>query len=119
MPYSRSAHQRLARELQQHAREDRLSVIGGSFADDEAREAPDDDVLACRRRDLVRELADRLALVLVGVDVRLVEQHDLAVPLRELALGDPRADLLRAVGGLLLEDPQLGVAGLVGDLARG
>src|SRR5579871_4707118 len=84
--------------------------------DGEPREAADHDVLTGRRGDLMLELADRLALVLVGVDVRLLEQHDLAVPLGELALGDLRADVLRLVGRLLLEDPQLGVADVVGHL---
>ena len=103
------AHQRLAGQLQQDAPEDRLRHRR-LLADHEPREAPDHDVLAGRGGDLVLQLADRLAVVLVGVDVRLVEQHDLAVPLRELALGDLRADLSRPVGRLLLEDPQLRLA---------
>src|SRR5579864_1125 len=53
--------------------------IGRLFADREAREAPDHHVLPGGRRDLVLELSDRPALVLVRVDVRLIEQHDLAV----------------------------------------
>src|SRR5450755_1458663 len=57
------------------------SLICALFPDDEAREAPDHDVLPRRCGDLVSQLADRLAVVLVGVDVRLVQQHDLAVPL--------------------------------------
>src|SRR5579872_2937341 len=83
------------------------------LADDEPREAADHHVLARGRRDLLLELADRPAAVLVGVDVRLFEQHDLAVPLRELALGDPRADLLGPIGRLLLEHAQLGRARLL------
>ena len=60
-----------------------------------------------------------LPLVLVGVDVRLVEQHDVAHPRLELALGDLRADVLGLVGGLLLEDAQLGVLGVLRDLVLG
>src|SRR5919204_219073 len=48
-----------------------------SLAHREAHEAPDDDVLARRRRELAAQLLDRLAVVLVAVDVGLVEQHDL------------------------------------------
>src|SRR5215203_599043 len=47
---------------------------------------------------------DRLALVLVGVDVFFVEQDDHREPLAHPPLGDPRAHVLRLVGGLLLED---------------
>src|SRR3954462_15871594 len=46
------------------------------LADREAREAPDLDVLAGLGADVVEQLADGLAVVLVAVDVRLVEQHD-------------------------------------------
>ena len=55
---------------------------------------------------LLAELLDRLAVVLVAVDVRLVEQRDLLAPLGELALDDPLADVLglALLGGLLLED---------------
>src|SRR5215210_5753181 len=58
------------------------------LADREAHEAADDHVLAGTRRSLRPELLDRLALVLVGVHVRLVEQHHLLEPLAHASLGD-------------------------------
>src|SRR5690349_22119650 len=73
----------------------------------EAGEAADDDVLAGLRAELGAQLLDRLGVVLVGVDVLLVEQHDLLHPLAQLALGDLRAHVLGLVGGLLLEHAQL------------
>src|SRR3954454_1686691 len=57
------------------------------LAHGEAREAPDDDVLAGLGRQLGADLLDRLALVLVGVDVLLAQEHDLIEPLADLALG--------------------------------
>ncbi len=62
--------------------------------DREAREAADDDVLAGRRRDRGTQLLDRLAVVLVRVDVLLLEQHDLLEPLLHPALGDLLLDRL-------------------------
>src|SRR3954466_3737310 len=53
------------------------SVLG---ADLEAGEAGDPDVLAGLHRSLRPELLDRLAVVLLGVDVGLVEQRDLLAP---------------------------------------
>src|SRR3954447_17315042 len=88
-------------------------------ADGEPREAADDDVLARRAGEVRAHLLDRLAAVLVGVDVGLVEQHDVVHPRLELALGDPRADVLGLVGRLLLEDAQLGVLGVLRDLVLG
>src|SRR4051794_1869978 len=85
----------------------------------EAGEAADHDVLAGGAGEVGAQLLDRLALVLVRVDVRLVEQDDVVHPGLELALGDLRADVLGLVGGLLLEDAQLGVLGLLGDLVLG
>ena len=78
--------------------------------DFEAGEAGDSDVLAGLRRGFLAELLDRLALVLVAVDVRLLEQRDLLAPLRELAFDDPLADVLglAVLGRLLLEDGALG-----------
>src|SRR3954453_17287260 len=75
-------------------------------ADREAREALDDHVLAQLARQLRPDLLDRLALEAVRVDVRLGHQRDLLEPLAQLALGDPRAHVLRLVGGLLLEHAQ-------------
>src|SRR5215213_5758638 len=80
------------------------------LADREPDEAADADVLAGLGRQLVLQLLDRLALVPVRVDVRLVEEDDLLVPLAQLALDDPRADVLGLVGGLLLEDLRLALA---------
>src|SRR5947208_5497945 len=79
-------------------------------ADREAREPADDDVLAGRPREVRAQVLDRLAVVLVRVDVRLLEQDGVLHPLAQLALGDLRADVLGLVGGLLLEDAQLGLA---------
>src|SRR5476651_761268 len=66
-------------------------------ADDEPYETPDDHVLTGLGGDLVLQLADRLALVLVGVDVYLLEQDHLGVPLRELAGSNLLANLGRFV----------------------
>ena len=78
------AHERLPRQLEQD------SLEGG------LRHAPTWN-FAKRRittfspvvpRELRADLLDRLAVVLVAVDVRLVEQDDLLHPLAQLALGD-------------------------------
>src|SRR5918997_2606546 len=90
-----------------------------SLADREAREPPDDDVLAGLRRQVRAQLLDRLAVEPVGVDVRLLEQDGLLHPLAQLALGDLRADVLGLVGGLALEHAQLGIARLGRDLLLG
>src|SRR3954451_8772944 len=95
------------------------SPTGLLAADREAREALDDDVLAELAGQLGPDLLDRLALVLVGVDVRLRQEGDLLEPLAQLALGDLRPDVLRLVGRLLLEDAQLGVLGVLRDLVLG
>src|SRR4051795_3708491 len=92
------------------------TISGPSGADGEAREALDDDVLAELAGQLRADLLDGLALVLVRVDVDLVHEGDLLEPLAQLALGHLGADVLRALGGLLLEDAQLGLPGLLGDV---
>src|SRR5450755_1558525 len=66
-----------------------------SAADREPGEAADDDVLARLRREGGAQLIDRLALVLVLVDVLLAQQDDLVEPLVELALHDALAHILR------------------------
>src|SRR3954468_19496088 len=91
----------------------------GLLADGEAREPPHDDVLARLRRQLGTQLVDRLAVELVRVDVLLLEQDRLLHPLAQLALGDLRADVLGLVGGLALEDAQLGLALLRRDVILG
>src|SRR3981189_527852 len=63
--------------------------------DGEPGEALDHDVLARLGREVAAQLLDRLAVVLVAVDVLLVEQHDLAEPLLQLALDDLGPDVLR------------------------
>src|SRR6188472_3158624 len=83
------------------------ATLGMLFPDTEADEPADDDVLAGLGRELGAELLDRLALVAVGVDVGLVEEHVLLQPLAPAALGDARTDVLGLVGGLLLVDAQL------------
>ena len=126
------AHQRLARELQQDPIEGPLvshSALLGDLpgrvsillADHEASEAGDHDVLAGRGRGRGPQLLDRLAVVLVGVDVDLLEQSDLLAPLGELALDDLLADVLglALLGRLLLEDRALGRLGLARNLVGG
>src|SRR3954470_4078614 len=88
----------------------------GLLADLEAREAADHDVLARLRRRGRAQVLDGLAAVLVRVHVLLVEQHDLLEPLAQPPLGDLRAHVLGLVGSLLLEDPQLTLAVLLGHL---
>src|SRR3977135_3706343 len=94
------------------------ATTGGSYgpprrdvllADREAGEPLDDDVLAGLGREGGAQLLNRLAVVLVAVDVLLVEQDDVLVPGLELALDDLGPDVLRLVAGLLLEDAGLGV----------
>src|SRR3954469_19474639 len=85
----------------------------------EAGEAADHDVLAGLGGGRGAELLDRLPAVLVGIHVRLVEQHVLLEPLAPAALDDLRARLLGLVLSLLLEDPLLGLAQLGRDLVLG
>src|ERR1044072_7203894 len=82
----------------------RASPATGLLADREAGEAAHHDVLAGLAGELGAQLLDRLAVVLVAVDVGLLEQDRLLHPLAQLALGDLRAHVLGLVGGLLLED---------------
>src|SRR4051794_29853009 len=70
--------------------------------DGETDEALDDDVLAGLGGEVGAQLLDRLAVVLVAVDVLLVEQDDVLVPGLELALDDLGPDVVRLVGDLLL-----------------
>src|SRR4051794_8753235 len=88
-------------------------------ADREAREALDDDVLARLGRQLGAQLLDRLAAVLVLVDVRLLEQHDLLEPLVDLALGGALARVLGDVVELARRDAELLGAGVLRDLLLG
>src|SRR5215210_6595979 len=118
VPYSRSPI-RASPESLSRIRLKTGSATGPSGPDGESGEAADDDVLAGRARQLGAQLLDRLAVVLVAVDVHLVEEDGLLHPLAQLALGDLAADLLWLVGGLLLEDPQLGLLDLLRDLLLG
>src|SRR5882724_41860 len=59
----------------------RIRLNAGSATDGKPYETPDDDVLAGLRREVGPQLLDRLAVVLVTVDVRLLEEDDLLVPL--------------------------------------
>src|SRR5215207_123893 len=79
----------------------------GSVANGEPREAADHDVLARLGGERGTDLLDRAAFVLLAVDVRLLEQHDLLEPGVDLALDDVRADVVRLVGELLLGDARL------------
>src|SRR3954447_7886235 len=90
-----------------------------SGANLEPGEALDDDVLAGLRRELGAQLLDRLAAVLVRVDVLLLEQDDLLEPLADLALGGALARVLGDVGHLAGGDAQLLGAGVLGDLLLG
>src|SRR3954452_18720327 len=96
-----------------------MSLGTGLLADGEADEALDDHVLARLGREVGTQLLDRLAVVLVAVDVLLVEEDDLLVPALELALDDLGADVLRLVGRLLLEDAGLAVLVLLRHLVLG
>src|SRR5436305_15286943 len=87
-----------------------------SLPDREADEPLDADVLAGLGREVGAQLLDGLAVVLVAVDMLLVQQDDLAVPLLELTLDDARAHVLGLVGGELLEDADLAVLVLLRDL---
>src|SRR5215213_5100383 len=118
VPYSRSPI-RASPESLSRIRLKTGSATGLLSPDGESREAADDHVLPGRARQLRPQLLDRLAVVLVGVDVHLVEQDGLLHPLAQLALGDPPADLLGLVGRLLLEHPQLRLLGVVGDVVLG
>src|SRR5579875_3781374 len=81
-----------------------------SATDGEAGEAADDDVLARLGDQRRAQLLDRLAAVLVLVDVGLAQQHHLVQPAVELALDGPGASLLGDVGQLLSGDPLLTLA---------
>src|SRR5918995_2836347 len=119
VPYSRSPI-RASPDSLRRIRLKTGSAIGPCLGPDgEPREAADDDVLAGRAGELGAQLLDRLAVVLVGVDVHLVEEDGLLHPLAQLALGDLAADLLGLVGRLLLEDAELGLLGLLRDLLLG
>src|SRR5215216_4082302 len=118
VPYSRSPISASPDSLRR-IRSKAGRFTGALRPDGEAREAADHDVLAGGPGELGAELLDRLAVVLVGVDVLLLEQHDLLHPLAQLALGDLGADVLRLVGGLLLEDAQLGLLVGLRDLLLG
>src|SRR3954447_10166014 len=60
----------------------------------EPYETPDDDVLAGLGRQVRAELLDGLAVVVVTLDVGLLEEDDLLVPLAQLALEGLLARLL-------------------------
>src|SRR4051812_30759033 len=93
----------------------RLKAGNLSGADREPGEAPDDHVLAGLGRQLGAELFDRLALVLLRVDVLLAQQDDLVEPLADLALGGLLALGLGHAAGQL----RRGDAGLLGALLGG
>src|SRR5215213_6520104 len=95
------------------------SLFGGTH--EEAGEAGDLDVLAGPGRQFLAELLDRLAIVLVGVHVLLVEQGDVLGPLGELALDDPLDDVvgLALLASLLRVDLALRLLLLLRDLLGG
>src|SRR5215217_6609572 len=87
-----------------------VATGSGSVANGEPREAADHDVLARLGGKRGADLLDRAAFVLLAVDVRLLEQHDLLEPGVDLASDDVRADVVRLVGELLLRDARLALA---------
>src|SRR3954452_5530506 len=91
---------------------------GSVLADPEVGDASHANVLTGLRGELLAQLLDRLFLVLVGVDVLLLEQRDLASPFRHLTLDDLLHDIvgLALLARLCLEDAALGLALLLGDL---
>src|SRR6478672_9193396 len=86
------------------------------LTDGKPYETPDHDVLAGLRREVRAELLDRLAVVVIALDVGLLEEDDLLVPLAQLALGGLVARLLGHVLELLGVDALLGLLGLLGHL---
>ena len=118
------AHQRLARELQQHALVDRRRHVVAACLGVHRAQPPTAN--RAKRRittfsprlagQRCAQLLDRLAAVLVLVDVLLAQQHDLVEPLVELAGDDPLAHVLGPVGGLLGRDPLLALAVLGRDV---
>src|SRR3954452_22243124 len=94
----------------------RTRLKTGLLTKREPSETPDADVLAVLRGEVRAQLLDGLAVVLVAVDVRLLEQDDLLVPLAQLALGRLLAGLLGHVLELLGVDAAHGVLRLLGHL---
>src|SRR5512132_3353920 len=80
--------------------------------DPEVGKARDAHVLAGLVDDVLPHLLDRLALVLVDVDVLLLEQRHRLLPLGELSADDPLDDLvgLSVLARRLLEHPPLRLA---------
>src|SRR3954468_12237745 len=93
--------------------------VGSGLADGEAREAPDDHVLAGARGELRAQLLDGLVLVLLAVDVDLLEEDDLLEPLADLAARCALARVLGHVGHLTGGDAQLLGADVLGDVLLG
>src|SRR3954447_16882884 len=89
---------------------------GASVTDREPGEPPDDHVLAGLRGQVRADLLDGLAVVVIALDVGLLEQDDLLVPLAQLALGRLLARLLGNVLELLDDHALLGLLVLLGDL---
>src|SRR3954453_2070752 len=77
-------------------------------------ETPDDDVLAGLRGEVGAQLLDRLLVL----DMGLLEEDDLLVPLAQLALERLLASLLGHIVELLGVDALLGLLGVLGDLVN-
>src|SRR5947209_6533028 len=92
---------------------------GVSAADGKPGKATHHDVLAGLGGQLGAQLLDRLAAVLLLVDVLLAQKDDIVEPLVELARDDPLTDVLRPVGRLLDRDSLLALAVLGRDLVVG
>src|SRR5437588_2099279 len=95
------------------------SCCAVSATDLEPREPADHHVLSGFRRERLAELLDRLAGVLVLVDVLLAHEHHVLEPLLELACDDLLADVLGPVRGLLGRHPLFALAVLRGDVPIG
>src|SRR3954454_16529109 len=86
-PYARSPMRASPDSFRRMRSKEGVTPRASLLADLEARKAPDHDVLSGARGQLGPQLLDRLAGVLVGVDVALVQQHDLLEPLAHPAFG--------------------------------
>src|SRR6266508_1437708 len=88
VPYSRSPISASPESFSRIRLKRGFADIGLILADLEAGEARDPHVLAGLRRHLGDQVADRLPLVALLVEVLLVEQDQLRGPLLQLALDD-------------------------------
>src|SRR5829696_4393095 len=121
VPYSRSPI-RASPEIFSSMRLNRAEANGRTLLLPhlEAREAGDAYVLARLGRDLGAQVLDRLALVLLLVEVLLIEEDELGGPLLQLPLDDLLHDVVRLAVGLrlILQDAALVRHLLLGDVVQ-